>query len=77
MLQVLGRATSLNVRKVLWVCQELEITYELQQWGSAGMAPDTPAFRALNPNALVPVIRDGNFHPLGIQHDLPLPGEHA
>jgi glutathione S-transferase len=61
MLQVLGRATSINVRKVLWVCQELEITYELQQWGSAGMATDTPAFRALNPNALVPVIRDGNF----------------
>ncbi len=26
MLQVLGRATSLNVRKVLWVCHELQIT---------------------------------------------------
>ncbi len=61
MLQVLGRATSINVRKVLWVCHELQITYELQQWGSAGMAIDTPAFRALNPNALVPVIRDGSF----------------
>ncbi len=61
MLQVLGRATSINVRKVLWVCHELQITYELQQWGSDGMAIDTPAFRALNPNALVPVIRDGSF----------------
>jgi glutathione S-transferase len=61
MLQVLGRATSINVRKVLWVCHELQITYELQQWGSAGMATDTPAFRALNPNALVPVIREGTF----------------
>jgi glutathione S-transferase len=61
MLQVLGRATSINVRKVLWVCYELEITYELRQWGSAGMATDTPAFRALNPNALVPVICDGSF----------------
>lgn len=61
MLQVLGRATSINVRKVLWLCHELQITYELQQWGSAGMATDTPAFRALNPNALVPVIREGGF----------------
>jgi glutathione S-transferase len=61
MLQVLGRATSINVRKVLWVCHELQITYELQEWGSAGMATDTPAFRALNPNALVPVIREGSF----------------
>ena len=61
MLQVLGRATSLNVRKVLWVCHELQITYELQEWGAAGLALDTPAFRAFNPNALVPVIRDGTF----------------
>jgi glutathione S-transferase len=61
MLQVLGRATSLNVRKVLWVCHELEITYELQEWGSGHLAVDTPAFRALNPNALVPVLRDGAF----------------
>ncbi len=61
MLQVLGRATSINVRKVLWLCHELQITYELQQWGAAGMATDTPAFRALNPNALVPVIRAGAF----------------
>jgi glutathione S-transferase len=61
MLQVLGRATSLNVRKVLWVCHELEITYELQEWGSGNLAVDSPAFRALNPNALVPVIRDGAF----------------
>lgn len=61
MLQVLGRATSINVRKVLWVCHELQITYELQEWGSAGLALDTRAFRDFNPNALVPVIRDGAF----------------
>ena len=61
MLQVLGRSTSINVRKVLWTCHELQITYELQEWGSAGMATDTPAFRALNPNARVPVIREGAF----------------
>jgi glutathione S-transferase len=61
MLQVLGKASSINVRKVLWVCHELEITYELRQWGSGQLPTDVPAFRALNPNALVPVIRDGAF----------------
>jgi glutathione S-transferase len=59
MLQILGKSTSINVRKVLWLCEELELPYELQQWGSGHRSTDTPEFRALNPNALVPVIRDG------------------
>lgn len=61
MLEVLGRSSSINVRKVLWVCTELDLPYELQQWGSGFQSTDTPAFRALNPNALVPVIKDGAF----------------
>src|SRR4051794_17206310 len=61
MLQILGKSTSLNVRKVLWLCQELELPYELEQWGTGHQATDSPRFRALNPNALVPVIRDGSF----------------
>jgi glutathione S-transferase len=61
MLQILGRSSSLNVRKVLWLCQELGLPYELEVWGVGHRSPDTPEFRALNPNALVPVIRDGAF----------------
>jgi glutathione S-transferase len=61
MLQILGKPTSINVRKVLWLCEELELPYELQQWGSGHRSADTPEFRALNPNAMVPVIRDGAF----------------
>jgi glutathione S-transferase len=61
MLQILGRSTSLNVRKVLWLCEELELQYELQPWGAGHRSTDTPQFRALNPNGLVPVIRDGAF----------------
>ncbi|MFL6604008.1 MAG: glutathione S-transferase family protein [Steroidobacteraceae bacterium] len=61
MLQILGRSTSINVRKVLWLCQELELPYELQQWGAGQLPTEAPEFRALNPNALVPVIRDGSF----------------
>jgi glutathione S-transferase len=61
MLQILGKSTSINVRRVLWLCQELELPYELQPWGAGHRSTETPEFRALNPNALVPVIKDGAF----------------
>jgi glutathione S-transferase len=61
MLQIFGKSTSINVRKVLWLCQELELPYELQQWGSGHQPTDAPELRALNPNGLVPVIRDDTF----------------
>lgn len=61
MLRILGRATSINVRKVLWACAEISIPFEREDWG-AGFAPtDAPEFLTLNPNAMVPVIRDGDF----------------
>jgi glutathione S-transferase len=61
MLRILGKPTSINVRKVLWVCAELDLPYELEAWGSGHRATDTPEFRALNPNAMVPVLVDGDF----------------
>jgi glutathione S-transferase len=61
MLQILGKSTSINVRKVLWLCQELELPYELQQWGAGDRSTEAPEFRALNPNGMVPVIQDGSF----------------
>jgi len=61
MLQVLGKPTSINVRKVLWTCVELGLRPELQPFGAGFQPTDTPAFLALNPNAMVPVIRDGEF----------------
>ncbi len=60
-LRVLGRTSSINVRKVLWTCDELGVTYEQEQWGSGFRPTDTSEFRALNPNAKVPVIKDGPF----------------
>lgn len=59
MLQILGRSNSINVRKVLWLCAELGLPYEQELWGSGFKSTQTPEFLALNPNALVPVIRDG------------------
>lgn len=61
MLKILGRSSSINVRKVLWTCAELDLPYEQEAWGSGFRATDAPEFRALNPNALVPVLVDGEF----------------
>lgn len=61
MLQVLGRPNSINVRKVLWLCAELDLPIEHTPWGNAGLPLQSPEYLALNPNALVPVIRDGEF----------------
>ena len=61
MLRVLGKASSINVRKVLWACAEMEIPFEREDWGTGYKSTRTPEFLALNPNAMVPVIQDGDF----------------
>jgi glutathione S-transferase len=58
MLQVLGRASSINVRKVLWTCAELNLDREHIEWGTGALLLAAPDFLALNPNGLVPVVRD-------------------
>ena len=52
-LRVLGRISSINVRKVLWTCAELDLHFEHVE--------NDAKLLALNPNRLVPVIRDGDF----------------
>ena len=61
MLTILGKSASINVRKVLWTCAEIGLPFDLEEWGAGFRATDVPEFRALNPNAMVPVIRDGDF----------------
>ena len=51
-LRIIGKASSINVRKVLWACEELDLACE--------RSDDGPE-RAHNPNGLVPVIVDGDF----------------
>jgi glutathione S-transferase len=58
MLKILGRTSSLNVRKVLWTCDELGLAYERQDWGTGFASTRSPEFLALNPNGLVPVLID-------------------
>jgi glutathione S-transferase len=56
MLKVLGRVSSINVRKVLWTCAEIGVPYAREDWGTGFRPTSDPAFTALNPNALVPVV---------------------
>ena len=58
MLRVLGRASSINVRKVLWTCREIGLSYDREDWGSGFRPTAVPEFLAMNPNGLVPVIED-------------------
>lgn len=61
MLTILGKASSINVRKVLWTCGEIKLAYQREDWGSGFQSTENPGFLALNPNAMVPVIKDENF----------------
>ena len=61
MLKILGKRSSINVRKVLWTCDEVGLTYQQEDYGSGFQPVDTAEFRALNPNALVPVLLDDDF----------------
>lgn len=56
MIQILGKASSINVRKVLWVCEEIGLVYEREDWGSGFRDTRAADFLALNPNGLVPVV---------------------
>ncbi|MBI4046963.1 MAG: glutathione S-transferase family protein [Devosia nanyangense] len=61
MLRILGRVTSINVRKVLWTADEIGLGYEREDWGLPIRDPAVPEFLALNPNAQVPVLIDEAF----------------
>ncbi len=61
MLKIIGRDTSSNVQKVLWVCGELELPFERQDLGGPFGGNDNPEYRALNPNGRVPTIIDDGF----------------
>jgi glutathione S-transferase len=61
MLRILGRPNSFNVRKVLWLCAELGIPYDREDYGRGFTPTTTPEFLKLNPVAQIPVVIDGDL----------------
>jgi len=61
MLKIMGRDTSSNVQKVLWVCGELGLEYEREDLGGPFGGNDRPEYLAINPNGRVPTIDDDGY----------------
>jgi glutathione S-transferase len=58
--RILGKVSSINVRKVLWTCTELGLAFEREDWGAGFRSTQEPSFLALNPHGMVPVLVDGD-----------------
>ncbi|MCS6855096.1 MAG: glutathione S-transferase [Elioraea sp.] len=61
MRRIWGRTNSINVMKVLWACDELGLAYERIDAGGPFGRLTEPAFLALNPNGLIPVLEEDGF----------------
>ncbi len=61
MLQLWGRLSSINVRKVVWAAQEVGVPFTRTDAGGQFGVVNTPDYLRLNPNALVPVLQDGEL----------------
>jgi glutathione S-transferase len=60
-LKIWGRANSVNVQKVLWCLAELDLPYERIDAGMAFGRNHDPDYLAINPNARVPTLVDGDY----------------
>eukprot|EP01088_Endostelium_zonatum_P002306 TRINITY_DN12837_c0_g1_i1.p1 TRINITY_DN12837_c0_g1~~TRINITY_DN12837_c0_g1_i1.p1 ORF type:complete len:159 (-),score=34.34 TRINITY_DN12837_c0_g1_i1:72-548(-) len=57
-----GRINSGNVQKILWLLDELQVSYKrIDAGGKFDMNGNNKEFLKLNPNGLVPVIVDDDF----------------
>ena len=59
MIELLGRATSGNVQKVIFLLEELGLPYERKDYGRQFQNTTTPEYSALNPMQKVPTLVDG------------------
>ena len=53
-----GRPSSANVQKAVWALEELGLAYEHVTLGGRYGGLNDPAYLAMNPNGLVPTLRD-------------------
>ena len=57
-MKLLGRKTSGNVQKVLWLLEELKMPYTREDYGRQFNNTQTPEYLSMNPNAKVPTLVD-------------------
>src|SRR5215471_4780366 len=60
-LTIWGRINSVNVQKVLWCLAELDLAYERIEAGMEHGKNHEPDYLAMNPNARVPTMVDGDY----------------
>jgi glutathione S-transferase len=56
-----GRLNSANVQKAVWALEELGLAYAHVPLGGSHKGLDDSAYLAMNPNGLVPTLRDGDL----------------
>ncbi len=61
MLTILGRATSSNVEKVTWCCDELGLEFHREDIGGPFGKNKEPEYLSMNPNATVQTMLDDDF----------------
>ena len=61
MLRILGRGTSGNVQKVVWLLEELGEPYVREDYGRQFNNTQTAEYLALNPHGKVPTLLDGDL----------------
>lgn len=60
-LQIWGRISSINVKKIVWAAQELDLDFDRHEAGGVHGVVKTPAYVALNPNSQIPVMEDADY----------------
>jgi glutathione S-transferase len=61
MLEIWGRPYSSNVIPVIWTAAELDLDWRLMLAGGSFGKLDTEDYARINPNRMIPAIRDGDF----------------
>jgi glutathione S-transferase len=61
MIRIWGRTNSVNVKKALWCLDELGLEYERTDAGLQYGVVNTPEYRRMNPNGLVPTLDEDGF----------------
>ena len=61
MLKIWGRTNSVNVKKAMWCVEELGLPCERTDAGMQFGIVNTPEYRKMNPNGLVPTMDENGF----------------